>query len=464
MPKFTTVILFILLSLTCTLPSAYLEAKSGTSPTVVFITGPETSDFLKEISRPLLKAAGIFPDSVSFHVMLDNSLNAMALPSNDIIFNSGLLLRATSRAEVAGVMAHEIAHLSAGHHIKLEAELANTSIRTVLLGVAGVAAGVVAGSGELTQASIIGSAASGKASMLSNQRQKETQADRLALHYLAEAGFKLHGLTAFMERILQEQQGQAMPPPYLLSHPLSSTRVMEIRQMADEIQKSSKSTQPEGQKLARVQAKLLAGTTVVPKEAINHFQSNLKKNPTSFSDRYGLAVAYRYAGNLQESEKELNRLLKILPNDPYLFRERGRTRVDWGRSAQAERDFKTALKQRPESEDLQYWLAFSLKEQKKYRPASKILRRLTSKYPKRASYFYLLGMTQGNGSRPAAGHLSLGRYYVLVGEKKSALWHFGEAIRLFKPNTIEKNIASKEKARLLDQIRKERKKRRFFKQ
>ncbi|MBF0357731.1 MAG: M48 family metalloprotease [Magnetococcales bacterium] len=461
MPKYTTVLLFIMLSLTCTLSSKYLEAKSGASPTVVLITGPETSDFLKEISRPILKAAGIFPDSVSFHVMLDNSLNAMALPSNDIIFNSGLLLRATSRAEVAGVMAHEIAHLSAGHHTKLENELANTSLRTVLLGVAGIAAGVVSGSGELTQASIIGSAASGKASMLSNQRQKETQADRLALYYMAEAGFNLHGLTNFMERILQEQQGQAMPPPYLLSHPLSSTRVMEIRQIANEIEKTSKSTQPEGEKLARVQAKLLAGSTVVPKVAINHFQSNLKKNPASFPDRYGLAVAYRYAGNLQESEEELNRLLKISPNDPYLFRERGRTRVDWGRPAQAESDFKTALKQRPENEDLLYWLAFSLKEQKKYRPASKILHRLTNKYPKRASYFYLLAMVQGKGSKPAAGHLSLGRYYMLVGERKTALWHFSEAISLFKPNSIEKSIASREKDRLLAQIRKERKRNLF---
>ncbi len=428
---------------------------------IILVSGPETTDLLNEIGKPLLVAAGLPSDRVEFHVILNPTLNAMALPSNDIVFHSGLLQKAESRAEIAGVMAHEIAHLSAGHHIKIQSEMEYVSLQTLLFGVMGVAAGAASGSGKVAQATIVGSGALGHAKLLAGQRQKETQADRLAISYMVEAGYEPHGLTAFMERIKLEQQGTPLPPPYLLSHPMSSTRLVEIRRMADEMR--PKQVRPPDDELAmrRVQAKLYAASTTIPSMAINHFQDILSKKPGDFAARYGLAVALRYAGKLAESETVINGLLQLQPDDPYLYRERGRTRMDWGRPAGAEEDFRRALKQRPNNPDLNYWLAFALKEQEKYRQASRILRRLTNKYPKRGSYFYLLGMTEGRGGKPAAGHLALGRYYALGMDLKTAIWHLDESIRLFPQQSIEKNIAVKEKERLEEMISKKRNKELF---
>ena len=453
MPKLSIVASFFLFALTILL-LPYSIAVGNSKKPIVLISGPETNDLLNKIGKPLLEAAGMMPDSVKFHVMLNPTLNAMALPSNDIIFNSGLLQRADSIDEVAGVMAHEIAHLSAGHHIKLASEMKNVSLQTLLFGVMGVAAGAATGSGKLAQATMVGGTAMGQAKLLSGRRQKETQSDRLAIHYMVKAGYDPHGLTAFMERIQIEQQGTPLPPPYLLSHPLSSSRVVEIRQMANENRGKTIRPPQDNRPLKRVQAKLYAGTAQVPSIAINHFRILLKKDPDDFTSHYGLAVALRYAGQLPESEAQLNYLLKKQPNDPYLFRERGRTRMDWGRAALAEIDFRVALKSRPKDKDLLYWLAFAMKEQEKYRPAGRILRRLTIKYPKKPHYFYLLGMVEGKGGKPAAGHLALGRHYALILDVKTALWHFDESIRLYPANTIEHTIATREKERLLEQIRK----------
>jgi beta-barrel assembly-enhancing protease len=456
MPKFPIILSFYLFSLLFLLPATELAAKSPKRP-ITLITGPETRDFLKEIGKPLLAAAGMMPDSVRFHVMLDPTLNAMALPSNDIIFNSGLLLRTQSSAEVASVMAHEIAHLSAGHHIKLQSEMKNISMQTLLVSIAGIAAGALSGSGKVAQAAIMGGTATGHAQMLSGQRQKETQADRLAIHFLAKAGFDPHGMTSFMERMQRDQQGVDLPPPYLLSHPLSSTRLVEIRQMAIEIRPNKTRTNTRDLPLKRVQAKLLAGTVETPNIAVKYFRAKLGKVPNDLISQYGLAVAFRYAGLLPESEAQLTELLKRYPKDPYLYRERGRTRIDWGRALQAEGDFRSALKYRPKDQDLLYWLAFSLKVQDKFKEAGRILRRLTLKHPKKASYFYLLGMVEGKGKQPAAGHLALGRYYALTLENPTALWHFDESIRLFPTNTIGHAIARSEKKHLLAQMGKKKK-------
>ncbi|MBF0195198.1 MAG: M48 family metalloprotease [Magnetococcales bacterium] len=453
MPKFKIIFLFILSSILYISSVTHLHAQNSDRP-VLIISGSETNDFLNEIGKPLLIAAGIEPISVKFHIMRDPSLNAMALPSKDIIFNSGIILRAQSVDEVAGVMAHEIAHLSAGHHSKLKSELKNVSLQTMLLGVAGLTAGMISGNSKVGQASMISSAASGQSIMLANQRQKESQADRLAIRYLAKAGYEPHGLTTFMERIQQEQKSTSMPPQYLLSHPLSSTRVVEIEELANEIRPEKLRPKPKKRTLNRIKAKLLAATTTVPSIAIDKFSNRLNKNPDNFSNRYGLAVAQRYAGKLPESQRQLDSLIIENPEDPYLLRERGRTYIDWGKPAKAQRDFQTALKFHPKSQDLQYWLAFAFKEQKKYKKASRILHRLTNKYPKKASYFYLLGISEGKSGHLAKGHLALGRYYALIRDIKNSIWHFDEAIRLYPQNSAGENNAKAAKRRLIGDIKK----------
>jgi beta-barrel assembly-enhancing protease len=448
MPKFTIIFSFILFSLLTQLSPTHIYAQSSDRP-MVLISGAETNDFLNKIGKPILNAAGINPESVKFHIMRDTALNAMALPSKDIIFNSGIILKAQNIDEIAGVMAHEIAHLSAGHHSKLKSELKNVSLQTMLLGVLGVTAGVLSGNSKVGQASMVSSAASGQAIMLANQRQKETQADRLAIRYLAKAGYEPHGLTTFMERIQQEQKNTFMPPPYLLSHPMSSSRIVEIEELANEIRPETLLPKANKQKLNRIKAKLLAASTDVPSIAINKLKYRLKKNPNDFSIRYGLAIALRYAGKLSESQTFLDRLITDNPKDPYILRERGRTYIDWGRPAQAQIDFQAALKYLPKSQDIQYWLAFAFKEQNKFKKASRILHRLTSKYPKKASYFYLLGITEGKSGKLASGHLALGRYYGLIHDLRNAKWHLDEAIRLYPPQSSGENNAKVEKKRLL---------------
>lgn len=429
-----------------------VEASGHRKKTITLVTGPETLDLLESLGGPLQKSAGIKPGEIHFHVMLDTALNAMALPDQNIILNSGLILAAHDQNELAAVMAHEMGHIKAGHHLQIEASIKNIGARTMIALVTGIAVGAVTGNGQITQAAIAGNTAISQSSLLEVIREKERQADRLAIRYLNKAGFDPRGMTRFMKRLYREQRLNNTLPPYLLTHPLSSQRFMESQalihsQQADKPPSQNKRLQEKNNALlARVQAALEASTSDNLNEVISKFRKRLKKEPGHFPARYGLAMAERYMGQLQAATSNLKQLLEKHPNDPYLLREQGMVHLEKGEPAAAEKHFRAALKYQPQktNADLRYRLAFSLQEQNKLERANHILRPLTLEYPLIAQYFYLLGIVEGKQQHRGASHLALARHYLLTRDKETARWHYQEAIRQFSDTDAGKNIALNE--------------------
>jgi predicted Zn-dependent protease len=442
---------------------------------VTLVTGPETADLLQALGEPLQKVAGIRSGEIHFHVILDGTLNAMALPGQHVVLNSGLILAVRDRDELASVIAHELAHLAAGHHIQLEGTLKDVTLRTMAAMAAGIAAGVASGNGQIAQAAIIGGSAASQSTMLDVMRDKEAQADRLAIHYLLRAGFDPRGMVRFMERINREQRISNLPPPYLMSHPLSSQRLMESQQQIDALLAAHEEVAGQGLPqrdtppsdtassaaigqaqgahqflLARAQAVLEAGTNPDLNGVIARFRKQLDFDPDNLATRYGLAVAERYMGQLPAAETDLGTMLKKRPTDPYLLRERGLLRLEQGKPEVAESDFRSALQHQPKktNADLLYRLAFALNEQEKWAEASRILRPLSLENPLSAEYLYLLGVVEGKQNHLGASHLALARYHYLIAEKKMAKWHYGEAIRQFASGDAGKNIARDEMAKL----------------
>ncbi|MEO5350366.1 MAG: tetratricopeptide repeat protein [Magnetococcus sp. YQC-3] len=448
------------------------HADSSRKTGITLITGPEASDLLRALGEPLQRAASIKPGDVRFHVMLDNRLNAVALPGQNIILNSGLLLAVRDRDELAAVMAHEIGHLSAGHHIQLESTLKDVALRTMVTFAAGIAAAAATGNGQLAQAAVMGGSAASQSSLLDTMREKESQADRLAIHYLATAGFNPRGMVHFMERLHREQRLNNLPPPYLLTHPLSSQRLMESQQQIDGLptptidrvaaptnqrrdpptrsDKAGEHGEGDNMLLARVQAVLEAGTSDDINGVIARFRKRLELDSDQLPARYGLAVAERYTGQLQAAITDLEALLKQHPHDPYLLRERGMVRLELGKPDAAEEDFRTALQYQAKqtNADLLYRLAFAMNEQEKLADASRILRPLTLEHPLVAEYLYLLGVVEGKQNHLGASHLALARYHYLIMEKKMARWHYKKAMQEFASADAGKNIARDELTRL----------------
>ena len=75
----------------------------------------EIENFLQDLSAPIFKAAGYKRDEIKFFVIGDDSINAFVIGGNRIFIHSGLITKASSPEQVAGVIAHELGHIIAGH-------------------------------------------------------------------------------------------------------------------------------------------------------------------------------------------------------------------------------------------------------------------------------------------------------------------------------------------------------------
>ena len=78
----------------------------------------ETEAFLDEISAPLIEAAGLEPDNVDIVLINDPSINAFVAGGQAVYLHSGLIDAADSAEEVQGVIAHELGHITGGHHVR----------------------------------------------------------------------------------------------------------------------------------------------------------------------------------------------------------------------------------------------------------------------------------------------------------------------------------------------------------
>jgi len=151
----------------------------------------------------------------TFQVVEDSSINAFATVGGFVYLHTGLIAAADNEAELASVIAHEIAHIEAKHGIEQMRERA-------------IAQGLLSASGlDESDAVQIGVEL---AYRRPNSREDEYEADKLGLNSLTQSGYAPIGMIQFMEK-LQQQGGS--PPTFLSTHPNAGDRIEALRQQMD---------------------------------------------------------------------------------------------------------------------------------------------------------------------------------------------------------------------------------------
>jgi predicted Zn-dependent protease len=108
-----------------------------------FVTNPEVERYIDRLGQRILSTMGPQPFDYRFFVIQDNQLNAFAVPGGSIFFFSGLIEKAKTTSEVAGVLGHEIVHVK-GRHMARQSGLDADS----LLGLLGAFLPPMTGSGR----------------------------------------------------------------------------------------------------------------------------------------------------------------------------------------------------------------------------------------------------------------------------------------------------------------------------
>lgn len=192
-----------------------------------YLDDAEAVDFLTRFVEPLLATPAAAGQRFQFFLVDDGSINAFALPGGFIGVHAGLIASAQSESELASVLAHEIAHVTQRHVVRMIAQQRRGS----MLSMAAMALALLAARSN-PQAAMGGMMLGDhvmRTSALSFSRDAEREADRLGLEMLRQAGFEPQGMAAFFNRLQQATRVyDTQAPVYLRTHPLTTERIADI--------------------------------------------------------------------------------------------------------------------------------------------------------------------------------------------------------------------------------------------
>ena len=193
------------------------------------VEDPELNQWIQNLGQRLANHSRQPNQPFYFVILKSNDTNAFASQGGLIGVNAGLILRSDNESELAGVMAHEIAHITQQHVERMIAREKRSKMGTA----AAVIAGLVVGSqdAQAGQALLTSGLAIGAHNSLSFSRVAETEADSEGLRILSSAGFDPAAMTSFLRKL----SGGIDPRyagigRYLSSHPLNSARVSAVGQ------------------------------------------------------------------------------------------------------------------------------------------------------------------------------------------------------------------------------------------
>ncbi|MES2406058.1 MAG: M48 family metalloprotease [Pseudomonadota bacterium] len=294
---------------------------------------PELTDYLNDLGYRLVAASPGNRISFQFFVLRDHTLNAFALPGGFIGVHTGLIEAAQNESELAGVLGHEITHVTQ-HHLARMIENQNQGIIPSLAALA-VAILAARSNPQVATAAIATVQATTIQKQLNFSRDNEREADRIGMQIMRNAGFDPRAMATFFEHLQKNNRlYENNAPAYLLTHPLTSERIadmqnraatMPVKQIADSLA------------FQLIRARLLAREGH-PEAAVKRFSEAIRDTRYSSltAERFGLAVALLRARQFDRAELELNKLNQSGVSSPLIAMLGARIKEEAG-------DLKTAL-------------------------------------------------------------------------------------------------------------------------
>lgn len=419
-----------------------------------YLDDAEVEFYVNRLGSRLVAQAGPADASFRFFVLRDPMINAFATFGGYIGVNTGLLLSAQSESEVAGVLAHEISHVTQRHLARQVAEQRKVGVASVI----GMALAILAArsNAQVATAALATTEAASIQSQLSFSRDFEREADRVGFETLTKAGFDPQGMVTFFERL--QRSGRVYEnnaPVYLRTHPLTVERITDMGHRASEMKIRPVPDSPE---FALVRAKLRAQQGQ-PADAVKEMNILLAEGQyaSATAARYGVAIALQRTGQYAAAEKQLAQIPKPLAGNPMLLRLAAELRAQQGDWATARTAFQAAHKRHPEVPALWYGYSDALLALNQADEARRFLEEQVRMYSSDIRLHTLLAKSYDALGRTGAQHRVLAEVHVLNGQLPMAIEQLQIAQRAAGNDFIEQSVIEARlrelKARQLEEAR-----------
>ena len=280
----------------------------------VILTDPEVSQYAQEIGHSLSSNSEEGQHQFYYFVIREPDVNAFAVPGGFVAIHSGLILATRNENELAGVLAHETAHVTQRHIVRQIIDQSHEGLLATAAMLAAVLLGATAGRGSPD--AVEGAILAGQSAMIQHQinytRHDEFEADRLGITAMANAGYDPLGMASFFDYM-----GRSGPEPsrvnavqFLIDHPIFSDRVAEAQDRANQIGRIHHEDSL-GYLLIRERLRTVAGDP----QAARQYYVNLLKNGggKTIQERYGKDVAEIETKNLAAAIPDLQELVREYP-------------------------------------------------------------------------------------------------------------------------------------------------------
>lgn len=224
----------------------------------VIVNDPELTEYVQSIGHRLAAQHNNGEFEFEFFVVDDPNINAFALPGGYIGVHTGLIAATRNESELAGVLAHEIAHVTQRHIARaIHANQRNSLINMAAMLGALLAAAAADAGGDGIQAAVLSSQAAQAQSRINFTRSNEYEADRVGVGILARSGFDPNGMADFFSTMSREAgPAGARVPEFLRTHPVNSARMAEARGRARDLG-SVRHTNSDGYRIAKARIDVL---------------------------------------------------------------------------------------------------------------------------------------------------------------------------------------------------------------
>lgn len=371
-----------------------------------------------EIQRPELETI----------VLNSPDINAFAVPGGIIGLNGGLLLNARTEDELAGVIAHELAHLSQRHFARAMERSQNTSWAGLAALLASVVIAATAG-GDAGMAALATTQAASIESQLRFSRNNEQEADRIGMQTLARSGMNPGAMADFFEALQRSMRYSGeLPPEFLLTHPVTESRITDARARAAQLPATPASNSLEfGLMKMRTSVMFARDTSATINDLLNQ-----RKSGTEFLEvnEYGLACAYSKANQLDQALATINGLLLRRPDRITYIATKAEILNQSGRYKDAIQLLESALKYSPENYVLTIHYANALIKSNRAADAVDLLRYQLTQHDSWPLLWSMLAEAYGKSDDRLGVYQARAEYYYLHGRTMTALEQLQYALPL----------------------------------
>ena len=404
------------------LGQSFLEQVYAQAP---LINDPIIQEYTELLIYKLSETSQVKDRQFTIVLIDEKSLNAFAAPGGVIGVNGGLFLNAGNEAQLASVLGHELAHLSQRHFARNVLRGRDTNLASSLVMVSAIALAIISNN---PTAFIAGPAAL-QQQQLRYSRIFEREADRYGFNNLIAAGYDPAGMGQMFENMAKVRKLSGdNPPEFLLTHPVTSSRVSDAFNAADQIDFT-------GGKKNTINFEFIKGRLKVkynslsPQAAVRYFAKAQIDDPTN-ENKYAFIKALQSNGQTENALEILNEILKKYPKNLILNITKSEILLSGQKIIEARDNIEQVLNISPGNYPASIVKAKILSSKKEFIKAEEVLRDLLITKNRDPNLWMELSEVQRAGKNIVGYHLSRGEYYTLIGDFDNALNQFQFALSL----------------------------------